>query len=373
MRKEIIVIGGYGHVGSQICTLLSESYPGDVYAAGRNLERAQQFSRSTGGKVKPLRLDLTQKPDTRLLQRAKIVVMCMDQQDTSFAEACLKNGVHYVDVSANGAFLTRLETLAPPTGQGSGTAVLSVGLAPGLTNMLARQASLAMSQTDRIDITIMLGLGDSHGQAAIEWTVDNLRADFDVMEKGQRMSVDSFTSGKATNLGNGLGRRTAYRFPFSDQQTLPRTLSVPSISTRLCFDSKLATASVALLQKLGMKRLLRNTRMRNAAVWSFGKLRYGSEQFAIKVDAYGSKNGSRMTSEWGIQGEHEARITARVAAAVAGAMYGAAVPPGIFHIEELFALDLSENHLSLRLAEVAEDSKSFTIDGITCWSHETNG
>jgi hypothetical protein len=54
-------------------------------------------------------------------------------------------------------------------------------------------------------------------------------------------------------------------------------------------------------------------------------------------------------------------------------MYGAAVPPGIFHIEELFALDLSENHLSLRLAEVAEDSKSFTIDGITCWSHETNG
>lgn len=49
MRTEIVVIGGYGHVGGQICTLLSEKFPQAVYAAGRNFKRAEQFSKSTGG------------------------------------------------------------------------------------------------------------------------------------------------------------------------------------------------------------------------------------------------------------------------------------------------------------------------------------
>ncbi|MFF2015520.1 saccharopine dehydrogenase family protein [Paenibacillus sp. NPDC058177] len=370
MNKDIIVIGGYGHVGSQICTLLSERYPGHVYAAGRSLERAEQFSKTKGGKVKPLRLDLTKKADPKLLKRAKLVVMCMDQKDTAFAEACSQNGVYYVDVSANGAFLTRLEALASPSRTLPGTAVLSVGLAPGLTNMLVRQASEAMDHTNRADITIMLGLGDSHGKAAIEWTVDNLRVDFDIVENGSLVAATSFTSGKTSDLGKGLGRRTAYRFPFSDQQTLPRTLGIPSISTRLCFDSRIATGSVALLQKFGLKKMLRSERMRKAAVWSFGKLRYGSDQFAIKVDAYGTKNGLPFTAEYGLQGSNEARTTARTAAAVAGAIYDAILPPGIFHIEELFTMELASDRLSLRLTNSAENGQSFTIDEIRCWDRE---
>ncbi|MFF2907881.1 saccharopine dehydrogenase family protein [Paenibacillus sp. NPDC057934] len=370
MNKDIIVIGGYGHVGSQICTLLSEHYPGHVYAAGRSLERAEQFCKATGSKVKPLRLDLTEKADPRLLKRAKLVVMCMDQQDTAFAEACLQNGVYYVDVSANGAFLARLEALASSSRPFAGTAVLSVGLAPGLTNMLARHASEAMDHTDCADITIMLGLGDRHGKAAIEWTIDNLRADFDIMEKGSLVAATSFTSGKISDLGEGLGRRTAYRFPFSDQQTLPRTLGIASVSTRLCFDSRIATGSVALMQKFGLKKMLHSQRMRKAAVWSFSKLRYGSDQYAIKVDACGTKNGLPYVAEYGIQGRNEARITARTAAAVAGAIYSATLPPGIFHIEELFTLELASDHLSLRLADTTKSDQSFTIDEIRCWTRE---
>ncbi|MFC3747201.1 saccharopine dehydrogenase family protein [Paenibacillus sp. GCM10012306] len=370
MNKDIIVIGGYGHVGSQICSLLSEYYPGHVYAAGRSLERAKQFCMTTDGKVKPLRLDLVEKADPELLKRTKIVIMCMDQQDTAFAEACLQNGVYYVDVSANGAFLTCLENLTSPSKPLPGTAVLSIGLAPGLTNMLARQASEAMDHTDRADITIMLGLGDSHGKAAIEWTLNNLRADFDIVENGSKVAVTSFTGGKISDLGEGLGRRIAYRFPFSDQQTLPRTLGIPSISTRLCFDSRIVTASVAWLQKFGLSKMLRSERMRKAAVWSFGKLRYGSDQFAIKVDAYGTKNGLPYTTEYGLQGENEAQITARVAASVAGAIYSAALPPGVFHIEELFTITLARDRLSLRLADTTGTGQSYTIDEITCWTRE---
>jgi len=58
MKNDIVVVGGYGHVGKMICRDLGELYPGKVYAAGRSFSRAEQFSRSTNGKVRPLELNI---------------------------------------------------------------------------------------------------------------------------------------------------------------------------------------------------------------------------------------------------------------------------------------------------------------------------
>ncbi|BCE05009.1 hypothetical protein RSC2_03011 [Bacillus paralicheniformis] len=83
----------------------------------------------------------------------------------------------------------------------------------GAYHLLAQKAAQALDETSRIDIAIMLGLGDSHGKAAIEWTVDHLNTVYDVKENGHLMEVSSFTDGRRTNFGGRLGRRTAYRFP----------------------------------------------------------------------------------------------------------------------------------------------------------------
>ncbi|SEL81532.1 hypothetical protein SAMN04488688_10637 [Paenibacillus sp. cl141a] len=73
-----MVVGGYGHVGSMICRELGEKYPGFVYATGRSLERAERFSRETGGNVLPMRLDLDQPVMECEWERIKLVVMCLD-------------------------------------------------------------------------------------------------------------------------------------------------------------------------------------------------------------------------------------------------------------------------------------------------------
>lgn len=190
------------------------------------------------------------------------------------------------------------------------------------------------------------------------------------MEKGRSVSVSSFTDGKKTDFGKGLGQRTAYRFPFSDQQTLPGTLSVPSVSTRLCFDSRLATTSIALLQKMGVMTLVRKARYRNFAVKSFGKFRMGTDQFAVKVDAYGQKNGIRKQCEYGIQGKNEAKITAKTAAAaaVAEAVYSTELPQEVYHLEQLFGMTMHEEHLSLTLRGHEEIGPFYEINDIWCWS-----
>lgn len=370
MKTDIVVIGGYGHVGSQICRLLGAQHPGKVYAAGRNLHRAEEFSRSTGGYVKPLRLSAEMPLPPELLEKVKLVVMCLDQQDTRLAEACLQSGTQYVDVSANGDFLTMLQRLDPVKHKLKAAAVLSVGLAPGLTNLLAARAVQELDHTEQIDISIMLGLGDSHGQAAMEWTVDNLGADFEITEHGSPRTASSFTEAKAADFGFALRTHRAYRFPFSDQMTLPQTLAVPSVSTRLCFDSRSMTSAAALLRRTGLSRLLRNRTLRNLAVQAFTRFRFGSERYAVKVDAYGTKDGRPASREYGITGVHEASITAQAAAGVALRLYESAPSPGVYHIEQLFSLDSNGEQCSLIPSASGGTGPSFRypLDGLAIWT-----
>ena len=337
MKDIILVVGGYGHVGRTICQELGTKYPGKVVAAGRSRERAEQFSREMGGKVRPLRLNLQEPVDSQVLKDVKLVIMCLDQTDTTFVRACLHSGAHYVDVSANGQFLLQAERWDDEAKANGGTAVLSVGLAPGLTNLLAAHAVSQLDRTDSIDIGIMLGMGDQHGQAAIEWTVDHMGQRFEVIENYLRKNVNSFSGGRRTDFGP-LGRKRAYRFPFSDQQTLVRTLEVPTVSTRLCFDSAVMTGLLAGLRIIGVFKLMKWRWARNLTVRAFSRVHFGEEKFAIKIDAHGRKNGDEVTIQHFLQGLHQSVMTAKVAVSVADAMYRKNYPSGVYHMEQLFGL-----------------------------------
>src|SRR5215218_8946596 len=108
----IVVVGGYGAVGRTVCTELAERFPGRVFAAGRDLGRAEAFSRQTGGRVLPLRLDLADPGSAAgALGGARVVVACAETGDAAFAREVLGRGVHFVDVSATHDYLRLVEAL----------------------------------------------------------------------------------------------------------------------------------------------------------------------------------------------------------------------------------------------------------------------
>ena len=213
--------------------------------------------------------------------------MCLDQTDTRFVEACLESGTNYMDISASYDFLSAVERLDNHAKASGAAAMLSVGLAPGLTNLMARAAADRMEYCEEVRITVMLGLGEKHGKAAIEWTVDQMNNKFTIGLLGTPRTVQSFTDGIKTNFRGKLGHRSAYRYNFADQHTLPRTLNIPNVSTRLCFDVKTATAALAWMKRDGMLQLLRFSLLRKTAVQLFSRANLGSELFVVKINAYG--------------------------------------------------------------------------------------
>jgi saccharopine dehydrogenase-like NADP-dependent oxidoreductase len=334
---KILIVGGYGAVGRTIAIRLAEAYPGQVIVAGRRYEMANRLAQASEVKIQPLQVDIFKAHQTpEILHGVALVVMCLDQPDIRFVELCLNKGVNYVDVTATYDFLTQVEVLDEAAKVEGSTAVLSVGLAPGMTNLLARRSQTHFDELQSLDIYTLLGLGEAHGEAAVRWLVENLNTTFTVQEDGTTKQVKNFTNGQRTVFPGKLGQRTAYRFDFPEQHVLPRTMGVASVSTHLAFDSALVTNLIAFGRKIGLFSLLRYQWVQNALVKLFTSLHFGSEIFVIQVDAQGLVNAQPQALSLVVTGEREAHFTGLVVAQVADQLMKYNYPPGVFHVEQLF-------------------------------------
>jgi saccharopine dehydrogenase-like NADP-dependent oxidoreductase len=333
---KILIVGGYGAVGQVISTTLGNLFPGEVIVAGRNFQKAKELSSKLNQKVVPLELDITSIPkDDERLDGVNLVIMCIDQTDTKFVSQCIKRGIHYIDITANYTFLSKIESLNDEAKNYDSTVVLSVGLAPGLTNLLARHCKTMIPNMRYADIYILLGLGEVHGEAAIRWSLEEMNAQFSIKDAGAMKQVRSFEDGKPTRFSEEIGKRMAYRFNFSDQHVITKTLEIDSASTRICFDSKIMTYLYALLKKWGLSKIFKLRIVQNFMVRFVQIFHFGSDQFVLKVEA-GSNRKQGLLYECSVSGNGQGINTGLVAAKVAEKLYTSSFAPGVFQIEQLF-------------------------------------
>ena len=350
-QKTILVLGGYGAVGSVVCEELARNFAGRIIVAGRNLQQAERLAQQLGGRVEAVQVDAAQPVAYRyLLSKTSVVVNCVEYNNIVVARECLRQAAHYVEVSATAQILAQIETLQAEAEQGRATAVLSVGVAPGLTNLLAHHARLRLGPLVRADLFVLLGLGEAHGEAAIRWMLQNMGRSFTLGSENTGQQVRSFVEGRATKMPPPFGRRAAYRFDFSDQHTLPRTLGIQSVNTWLCFDSRLVTCFFGVMASLRLLSVLPLWRVSGSIARLSLRFTFGSKQFVVQVDAVssGGKKGS-----FALIGDGETHMTGLVAAHVARHLLSSPTPPGILHIEQILSLAslLSKTDGRLRLVE----------------------
>ena len=337
LKGNILIIGGYGAVGQVLAQTLADKFPGQIIVAGRSYKKADALAQDSDGKIKPYQLDLnTAHENPEILEGVAVVVMCLDVPDMRFVQQILQRGIHYIDITADGAILQQIEALADVAKTGDSTAVLSVGLSPGLTNLLARYAQTQFDTLNRIDIHILLGMGEAHGSAATRWTVQNLNADYTVFENGVPRPVSSFTEHRSAHFPDSFGKRDVYRFDFSDQHVIARTLNIPSVSTWITFDLALTATLMAFLCRTGLSKLLRYTWLEDMTVKLSRSFQYGSDKFVLQVEASGEKNGRFQTHTAAITGNGQSRATGLVTAQVVERVLSEDIPVGIFHSEQLF-------------------------------------
>lgn len=327
MRDKILIIGGYGKVGSIVSEHLSKLYLNKVVVAGRSFQKAKKLTdRILNGSI-PYEFDIVKGEDSALLKQVTLVVMCIDQKNTNFVEKCITEGIHYIDITADYNFIEKIERLNNQAKLNSSSLILSVGLAPGITNLLAQHCANKFNEIKLIDILILLGIGEKHGDAAYRWTFDNLHSTYKVRNFSHL--IKSFTLPKKYNL---LGSRTFYTFNFSDQHTLSKTINAEQIITRMAFDSKLLTLLIKWLRTSGITILFKNKTIQSTGIKLFSRFDIGSDLFAVKAVV---ENYKGEVYESSVSGNGEAEITAYVATEIAYYLLENEVSYGVNHVHNI--------------------------------------
>nr|SBO97303.1 Carboxynorspermidine dehydrogenase [Nonomuraea gerenzanensis] len=275
----MLVLGGYGAVGREAAAAAGRvpRHPGD--RRGAQPERARAVSGATAKRVDAA------DPDElgSALEGVTTVLMCAEIDNARVARACLERGIHYVDVSASRHVLAAIEELDDLATARGAIAALSVGLVPGVTNLLAAALSVSLVAGARgghrdLLVGVLLGSGEQHGAAAIAWTLDGLGA-----------------------------------------------LGLASARTGLCLDSRLMTGLLAAAGRPRVAAVLRRPRVRDLLVKLLGKVHLGGDGFAVTV--------ARGPARAAFSGHSQSRATGRVAALLIRDL--PALPPGVRHLEQL--------------------------------------
>jgi saccharopine dehydrogenase-like NADP-dependent oxidoreductase len=333
--SSVLVVGGYGTIGRTVCTELAERTRREIIAAGRSPEKARNFARSVTG-VEPRTLDVSDRASyANALDDVGTVVMCLDQDTPRFAKSCLERGIDYVDISPTDALLQEIESFDDLARERGATAVLSVGLSPGMTNLFVTEATDELDSVDRADITLLLGIGEAFGPDTIKWTIEDALGSFSVRSGGEDRSVVGLTDPRVVNIP-GWGHRRAYRANLADQHVLARTTNIPTIESRLCYDSRIVTRYLAMLLRIGVYQPVVTLLGVDRIVKLADPVPFGSNESVIKVEIHGRLNGRAKRIERWVRGPDQARATAIVTARVTEALDSSS-PVGVHHIQELFS------------------------------------
>lgn len=324
----IAVVGGYGEVGRRICENLVHARR-DVVVAGRNARKAEEMSAALGcGNAV---LDVGDAVTWDALPPGSLVVCCIDQVDTRFVRWCITHGHDYIDITASDGFFRQVEALHADAVTRERAVILSVGLAPGMTNLMVKQCADALEVDGpcHAQIGILLGMGDRHGAAAVDWTLLQL-------SRVERASAKRLSFPGQPDV-------LALPLDLADQHVVRRTLRVESAETLVTLQSSSwtrAAAFLAPLLRLGVVRRFVRLLAQRAA--------FGSADWAIVVELNGELHGQTAVARSTLAGVVEADATAEIAAWVAANLRERRVS-GVHHINQLFDCgDIALDHPKLR-------------------------
>jgi hypothetical protein len=268
---RVLMLGGRGAVG----TVLER----ELARAGHVVTSASRSA--PGGAALDLHADLA--PLTRLARAHDVVVNASGVERAELGAAV--GGTPLVEISASGAHLEALR------GTATGPLLLGAGLVPGLSTVLV--AELGTRPGDVVDVLLMLGAGEAHGPAAVDWT--SALVGTDVHRPPERHPVRNLRSGVRAPGPDGRLRRYL-RADLPDHLLLApgRELAVRSYLT---LGSAPMTAALALVGRVPRLRGL----LRSAP-------HLGDDRWHLVVRS--RRTGQRREAEGAGQSEATGRLTA---------------------------------------------------------------
>lgn len=305
----VLVVGGYGAVGSELCRILSRDSGIDLVVAGRDGEKASRLATEldAGWRV----VDVTD-PDACAsgLEDVDVVVNCfvdVVEPSLDLPEAAIASGICYLDPAAVPVeYIERLLALGERAHAGGATLVTALGVNPGLPALLAIHVGKVFDEVDSVEIYFTMG-SKLEGLSPL-----SLRGVGLMMKTKPRQWRDgdwrkSSPSGKKRFVGTPFERQVY----FGSAMITPDLLDVPRIigSKDFAFFSGMEKAFQGIVFLLGIqlgatKTHRRAERFLRVLRW-LGKGGDATNDVGLEVVVVGEKDGRRQRRLVSLHGSEE--------------------------------------------------------------------
>jgi saccharopine dehydrogenase (NAD+, L-lysine-forming) len=244
-------------MGSAAARLLARRDEVDLLILDADAVRARVVAEACGGGARAGLADITSPALAESFDGVDAVAACIPYRlNIPVMEACLAAHVHYADLG--GLFHTTLEQwrLHDRFAAAGLSAVLGIGSAPGITNVLARAGADRMDRGTVTSIDCLNGAIDAAGGFGVPYSAATIIDEFTlpamIFEDGEMKEVPAASGAIPYRFPDPIGEQEAFYTLHSEAATLPTTIAgVRDVRWRLALPTVL-TQGFRLLVDLGM-------------------------------------------------------------------------------------------------------------------------
>jgi saccharopine dehydrogenase-like NADP-dependent oxidoreductase len=263
-------------------------------------------------------------------------VSCIDQREPHLLRAAIEHGLAYTDITPHLMQRRPTQEMKAEAVRTGARILPGAGLAPGISNMLARLGADRVGVVESIVSNILLSVGDDYGPASRNYILEEIALPYSVLMDGRPQPARAFVGAARVPFPPPIGWRAAYLFPFSDQVFFPETLGAQTAFTRLALNPSWLGGLMSVLVRLGVPSLMRRragTRERFNRLIGWLQRQYtGLDWYSVVVEVRGSGGFVRAS----VTGRVQAMGTAIGAVALTRALAeGEVEGSGIYFAEQV--------------------------------------
>lgn len=262
MTKRVLVIGGYGNFGGLIAKRLAREPALTLIVAGRSAEKARSSAAQLNAEWAAI--DIFSDLDASL-GRIKPDVLVhtsgpFQEQSYQVAEACIRNGVHYLDLADGRAFVADIARLDAAAKSANVLVVSGASTVPGLTSAVLMKHASDFAALETIDYGIATAQRTNRGLATTRAVLSYAGKPFETLIDGEMRSVYGWQD-LCWRSFRGLGSRPLSNCDIPDLALFPKHFpSLRNVRFRAGLELPLLHCGLWLLSWLVRARLVPSLR-----------------------------------------------------------------------------------------------------------------
>ena len=325
----LLIVGGYGLVGEQVARLLRRRHPDlPLLLAGRHPENGRGLAAALGN-AGTVAIDVASaQPLDGLPVRPRAVLgVVSDPHDHLIVDA-MRRGIPMADIHRAGHSSILDVTVAAARERPAAPVLLSGGWLAGLAALMAAAAVRELGVAERLDVHVLSSSDDRVGPDSWGFS-ERLAWPYYAMRNGRRQPAHPMTGVRQVRCADHQERPAAL-IGTLEQTTLPLTLGVPTVETRMALMSSASLFALVGLKRTGALRALARPRL--SKVRTALLQRPGTGDFAgVTVTAEGPAG---VVSVDLLDSRGQAHLSAVGATCAAERLLGGALPTGISFPEQ---------------------------------------